>query len=229
MLRKARDFFHVRDVIEVDCPALSPAAPIDLHIDVMKVALNLNTAVGYLHTSPEYGMKRLLSAEIGDIYQISHVFRDGEIGPLHNPEFTMAEWYRIGFSFEQMIEETLEFARLFLGDLPTIVMTYREMLQHFLGIDYLLASTSELLDLANAHRLDLPKDANSWDRDTLLQLLVSFLIEPKLGLDHLFVLKYFPASRPPSPKPSSFQVENLSLAGSRSITKGSSLLTAITS
>lgn len=195
MLRKARDFFHARDVMEVDCPALSPAAPIDLHIDVMKVALNLKTAVGYLHTSPEYGMKRLLSAEISDIYQISHVFRDGEIGPLHNPEFTMAEWYRIGFSFEQMIEETLEFIRLFLGELPTISMTYREMLQHFLGIDYLLASSSELFDIAKVHELNPPKDADSWGRDALLQLLVSFLIEPKLAKDHLVILKYFPASQ----------------------------------
>ncbi len=123
MLRNARDFFHERNVMEVDCPALSPAAPIDLHIDVMKVALK-NEQIGYLHTSPEYGMKRLLSTDIGDIYQISHVFRDGEIGPLHNPEFTMAEWYRIGFTFEQMIEETLDFIRLFLGELPHKTLSY---------------------------------------------------------------------------------------------------------
>jgi lysyl-tRNA synthetase class 2 len=194
MLQKARAFFLHRDVMEVDCPALSPAAPIDLHIDVMKVALKDNQT-GYLHTSPEYGMKRLLSTGIGDIYQISHVFRDGEIGPLHNPEFTMAEWYRIGFNFEEMIQETLDFIRLFLGDLGIEVMTYRQMLLHFLEVDYTTACLEDLLRCAKDNHLDLPQDAATWDKDTLLQLLVSFLIEPKLGSDHLFVLKYFPASQ----------------------------------
>lgn len=194
MLRIARDFFHDKNVLEVDCPALSPAAPIDLHIDVMKVSLN-NTETAYLHTSPEYGMKRLLSSGIGDIYQISHVFRDGEIGPIHNPEFTMAEWYRVGITFDQMIEETLEFIRLFLGNLSQQQMTYRQTLQHFLGIDYLTAKPTELLDCAISHQIDLPADANKWDKDTLLQLLVSFLIEPKLGNNCLFVLSHFPSSQ----------------------------------
>jgi lysyl-tRNA synthetase class 2 len=194
MLREARNFFHERGVLEVDCPALSSSSPIDLHIDVMKVALNKGET-GYLHTSPEYGMKRLLATDIGDIYQISHVFRDGEIGPLHNPEFTMAEWYRIGFSFEQMIEETLGFIRLFLGELPKQAMTYRQTLQHFLGLDYLHAAPGELLAFAKAHNLDLPQDAASWDADTLLQLLISFLVEPKLGADALFVIQHFPASQ----------------------------------
>ena len=194
MLQIARAFFHDRGVMEVDCPALLPAAPIDLHIDVMKVALK-NDQIGYLHTSAEYGMKRLLSIGIGDIYQISHVFRDGEIGPLHNPEFTMTEWYRIGFSFKQIIEETLDFIRLFLGNLEIQMMTYRQLLQHFLQIDYVSASPADLLLCAKAHHLDLPQDASTWDKDTLLQLLVSFLIEPKLGEQHLFVLSYFPASQ----------------------------------
>lgn len=194
MLGKARHFFYERNVTEVDCPALSVSSPIDLHIDVMKVALNKGET-GYLHTSPEYGMKRLLATGIGDIYQISHVFRDGEIGPLHNPEFTMAEWYRIGFSFEEMIEETLDFIRLFLGNLLCQAISYRETLEKFLGIDYLRASAAELLEFAGKHNLDLPKDAEHWDKDTLLQLLVSFLIEPKLGQDHLFVIKHFPASQ----------------------------------
>ena len=194
MLRKARAFFETKGVLEVDCPALSASSPIDLHIDVMKVPLKTGET-GYLHTSPEYGMKRLLSTDIGDIYQISHVFRDGEIGPLHNPEFTMAEWYRIGFTFDQMIDETLEFIRLFLGDLPHQTLTYRKLLGQFLDIDYLHTSPLQLVDYAKANQFDLPKDAESWDRDTLLQLLISFLIEPKLGTDHLCVIKYFPASQ----------------------------------
>ena len=194
MFQKARAFFSERKVMEVDCPALSQRACIDLHIDVMNVTLK-NNQIGYLHTSPEYGMKRLLSAGIGDIYQISHVFRDGEIGPFHNPEFTMVEWYRLGMSFEEMISETLDFIRLFLGNLSHRTMHYRQLLKYFLKIDYLTASFSELLECAKANQIDLPREALMWDRDTLLQLLVSFLIEPHLGDQELFVLSYFPASQ----------------------------------
>jgi lysyl-tRNA synthetase class 2 len=194
MLQKARAFFAERNVMETDCPALSQSAPVDLHIDVMKVAAK-NEQTSYLHTSPEYGMKRLIAAGIGDIYQISHVFRDGEIGPLHNPEFTMAEWYRLGISFEEMIAETLDFIRLFLGNLPYRAMNYREVLKKHLGIDYLTDSLPHLLNYAQSHGLDLPNDASTWDRDTILALLVSFLIEPALGNAELFVLQYFPASQ----------------------------------
>ncbi len=194
MLQKARAFFAERNVMEVDCPALSQSAPVDLHIDVMKVSLK-NDQTGYLHTSPEYGMKRLLAAGAPDIYQISHVFRDGEIGPLHNPEFTMVEWYRIGMSFPEMIEETIAFIQLFLGDLPQRTLSYRQTLKDFLAIDYLTASFSELLDCAKRGGLDLPADAKEWDRDTLLQLLVSFLTEPQLGINELFVLSHFPATQ----------------------------------
>lgn len=194
MLQKARAFFAERNVMEVDCPMLSQSAPIDLHIDVMKVALK-DHQIGYLHTSPEYAMKRLIAAGVGDIYQIGHSFRDGEIGPLHNPEFTMAEWYRLGINFEEMIAETMDFIRLFLGDLPYQGMSYRQALKAFLKIDYLSAAIPELLECAIANGLDLPEDAHHWDRDTLLQLLVSFLIEPRLGQGELFILSYFPASQ----------------------------------
>jgi lysyl-tRNA synthetase class 2 len=194
MFQKARIFFSERNVLEVDCPALSRSASIDLHIDVMKVTIK-NDQISYLHTSPEYGMKRLIAAGMRDIYQISHVFRDGEIGPLHNPEFTMAEWYRLGIRLDEMVAETLDFIRLFLGDLPHRSMNYRQVLKQHLEIDYLTASFSQLLDRAKSYGLDLPKDASTWDRDTLLQLLVSFCIEPQLGNDELFVLNYFPASQ----------------------------------
>lgn len=194
MFEKARAFFQTRGVIEVDCPALWKAAPIDLHIDVMQVCLN-GTEKGYLHTSPEYGMKRLLSLKIGDIYQISHVFRDKEVGPLHNPEFTMAEWYRIGFTYEEMIEETLAFIHLFLSNLSTKKLSYREVFKQFLEIDSFTATSVELLRVGKDHALDLPKDAEEWDKDTLLQLLMGTLIEPKLGIDCLFVLTDFPATQ----------------------------------
>lgn len=194
LLGKARAFFAERGVLEVDCPAISHASPIDLHIDVMTVSVN-QSETGYLHTSPEYGMKRLLALGMGDIYQISHVYRAGEFGPLHNPEFTMAEWYRLGITFSELIEETLEFICLFLGDLPTSYLRYRDALIHYAGIDYIDASCSELLACAEKHALGLPNDAKTWDKDTLLQLLVSFLVEPHLGKDRLDVLYDFPSTQ----------------------------------
>ncbi len=194
MLRKTRDFFAERNVIEVDCPALGLSAPVDLHIEVMKVQLK-DQQIGYLHTSPEYGMKRLLAMGIGDIYQISHVFRDGEIGPLHNPEFTMAEWYRIGFSFDQMIEETLDFICLFLKELPSVRLFYADAFFHYLGINYTTQTAEDLLALAKAKDISLSQDAASWDKDTLLQALMSIVIEPHLGQDHLLVLQHFPTTQ----------------------------------
>jgi lysyl-tRNA synthetase class 2 len=189
MFQTVRAFFSERSVLEVDCPALSPASSIDLHIDVMTLE------EGYLHTSPEYGMKQLLSLGSGDIFQMSHVFRRGEQGVLHNPEFTMVEWYREGFSFAEMVDETVEFIRLFLGKIPVRTYSYRAVFQTFLGIDPAQATVSDLLACAHKQDIHLPADAPSWDLDTLLQLLMSFAIEPHLGREELCVISYFPASQ----------------------------------
>ena len=86
MLRAVRTFFHERGILEVDCPLLSHHAPIDAYIDLFSVNLEEGKQ-GYLHSSPEYGMKRLLAQGIGPIYQLSHVYRKGEAGNKHNPEF----------------------------------------------------------------------------------------------------------------------------------------------
>lgn len=194
LLRKARAFFTERNILEVDCPALSHAAPIDLHIDVMTVTLSPEEK-GYLHTSAEYGMKRLLALGMGNIFQISHVFRSGEVGPLHNPEFTMVEWYRLAYPFPELMEETVDFICLFLGDTPTSYLRYRDAFLHYLHIDYTVASCSDLLTTACNHGMELSKDAERWEKDTLLQLLFSFLIEPQLGKEQLHVIYDFPASQ----------------------------------
>jgi lysyl-tRNA synthetase class 2 len=194
MFAKVRDFFSARAVLEVDCPALSLSACVDTHIDVMQVKVS-DSLTGYLHTSPEYGMKQLLSLGIGDIFQMSHVFRKGEISPLHQPEFTMVEWYRLGFSFEQMIEETLDFIRLFVGDLPAQILTYRQAFLNYVGIDYVHATQDELLQCAKKHKLDLSSETQHADRDTLLQCLMSFIIEPNLPKDMLVVIRDYPATQ----------------------------------
>lgn len=194
MLRQSRAFFAERGVLEVDCPALSRAAPLDLHIDVMHVS-GKEGVIGYLHTSAEYGMKRLLAQGIGDIYQISHVFREGEIGPLHNPEFTMTEWYRCAFSFEHIIAETLNYIRLFLGDLPEAHSSYREALRRYLGVDYAPMTAADCFALAKEKGVGVSEEATTWDKDTWLQLFVTLFVEPHLGQGELTVITHFPATQ----------------------------------
>lgn len=192
MLARVRAFFAERRVLEVDTSILSKTAPIDKHIDVMRVEIAPGE-VGYLHTSPEYAMKRLLAEGMGDIYQLSHVFRSGDAGRLHNPEFTMIEWYRMQLSYDALIEETLDLARLFLGPLPANRFTYREALMTYAGVDALTAPHHELY--ACARQLDVSSAAQDWERDTLLNLLFSHLVEPHLGKNCLTVISGYPPSQ----------------------------------
>lgn len=187
MLAKARQFFSERGVLEVDTDILSPSAPIDAYIDVMKVEMG-GGKIGYLHTSPEYALKKLLAKGSGDIYQLGHVFRAGEEGPKHSPEFTMVEWYRVGMDYEPFIQETLDFIRLFLPDLPSEILTYRQAFLKYASIDY---ATDDL----TPHLLPFSTTAKDWDRDTQLSLLFSHLVEPSLGQDILTVITDYPATQ----------------------------------
>ena len=192
-LQKARSFFIERGVLEVDTPVLSKTAPIDEYIDIMTVFLG-EEGVGYLHSSPEYAMKRLLCEGIGDIFQLSHVFRLGEHGFLHNPEFTMVEWYRIGIDFSSFIQETLEFIELFLGKKNHRHLSYKQAFIEYLGIDPMQASAEDLLQIAKDRGLD-PSAAIGLEKDTLLHLLMGFLIEPHLGKEEYTILMDYPASQ----------------------------------
>lgn len=194
MLSEARFFFAERKVMEVDTPILSSSAAVDAHIDLLCTQPHTFKSY-YLHSSPEYGMKRLLADGIGDIYQLSHVFREGEFGKRHNPEFTMAEWYRLGFTFQQMIEETVDFIRLFVGDLPFETLSYREIFQKYAHIDYLSISEHELVDYLQHHGIQVHPAAIEEGKESLLNIILGSLIEPKLGQDNLFVLAYYPASQ----------------------------------
>lgn len=193
MLAKARQFFHHRQVMEVDCPCITQAASIDAHIDLMPVK-GIHD-LRYLHSSPEYCMKRLLTEGIGDIYQLGHVFRQEEQSSKHNPEFTMAEWYRLGISFEAMIAETIDFIRLFLGELPFQVISYREIFLKYTGIDYLSASSQDLLNYLAKRELIPYQGIENEGKDALLNLILGSFIEPQLGQDELFVLAYYPSTQ----------------------------------
>lgn len=194
MLRQSRLFFDQRNVLEVDCPIITAGASVDAHIDLIPVTYHRNE-IRYMHSSPEYGMKRLLSEGIGDIYQLSHVFRDGECGVKHNPEFMMAEWYRLEFTLEQMIEDTVNYIRLFLGDLPYKVFSYRETFQNYAGLDYVHMSEEELLDYIKVQQIPFYENVQEEGKDALLNLILGTEIEPKLGQGELYVLAYYPSTQ----------------------------------
>ena len=194
MLKKARSFFFQKNILEVDTPALSKKSSIDLHIDVLKT-LALKNEPAYLHTSPEYGLKRLLSQSCGDIYQMSHVFRFGELGPLHNPEFMLVEWYREKISYPDFLKEVLAFIALFLGKLPFSRSSYRQAFLKHTKLDSFTVSSSELYNFAAKNNLGLSEEAKTWKKDTLLNLIMTHCIEKNLGLKELFIIDEYPASQ----------------------------------
>ena len=177
--QKVRAFFLKRGVMEVDTPILSPYAPIDAHIDIFSVDGR------FLHSCPEYAMKKLLADGVGDIYQLGHVFRKGEEGPLHTPEFTMIEWYRCGATFESFLQENVELCHLFLGEVPHEILSYREAFEKHLGLPH-DAPPAELRAAAQKQGVEVSDDPD------LLNLLWGCCIEPKLGQGCLSVVTHYP-------------------------------------
>lgn len=193
MLAAARQFFYSRDMLEVDCPLITQAASIDAHIDL--IPTSHSSGRRYLHSSPEYGMKRLLVDGIGDIFQLAHVFRQEEVGAKHNPEFMMAEWYRLNFSFEEMIAETIDFVRLFIGELPSKVLSYRDAFLEHVKVDPFSSSIEELLQVLRDAKVPLYTGVEDESKDNVLNLILGTLIEPHLGQGEILALAYYPASQ----------------------------------
>jgi lysyl-tRNA synthetase class 2 len=159
-LRQTRDFFHQRGVLEVETPALVNAPVSDVHLGSARVELAGRDTPLFLHASPEYAMKRLLAAGSGDIYQVCHVFRGAERGRQHNPEFTMLEWYRLGFCLEDLMDEVAALTRELLGGAaPSRVerLSYREAVARHAGFDPLEAPVGELQRAAQALGLAAPE------------------------------------------------------------------------
>lgn len=189
-----RQFFSQRQVMEVDTQLLSHSAGCDPFIDCFDVLYRAFPGAEpeflYLQTSPEYAMKRLLSAGSGPIYQLGKVFRNGELGQRHNPEFTMLEWYRPGWGMAELMQEVRAVVQLFLPQQTFVECEYRSLFRQHLGWDPCTTSLAEIKVFARQH-LDLSFDDE--DRDTWLNVLMSHLIEPQLQ-GGVFVT-HFPASQ----------------------------------
>jgi len=189
-LRQIRQYLDGAGLFEVDVPALVSVPPNDDHIDLFEVAVG--KGLRYLHSSPEYGMKRLLAEGAPDIYQISHVYRAAEIGPLHNPEFLMLEWYRKGWQLETLITETAAVMRLLLGPLELKVSRYWNLLEQAVGFDIYGWHKSDLLRLMTDHGIALSSELYSATHTDLIQLLFTHLVEPHLGATAIEVVRDYP-------------------------------------
>ncbi|WP_261816141.1 elongation factor P--(R)-beta-lysine ligase [Vibrio gallicus] len=198
ILSHIRRFFLQRNVLEVDTPALSHAAVTDIHLHTFQTQF---VGPGYadgrplnLMTSPEFHMKRLLAAGSGSIYQICKSFRNEESGRYHNPEFTMLEWYRIGFDHHDLMDEMDELLQQILGCQAAQRMTYQQAFLTVLGVCPLEASMQQLKAVADSLGLsDIAQPEQ--DRDTLLQLLFSMGVETKIGQQVPAFVYNFPASQ----------------------------------
>ncbi len=193
-----RAFFAARDVIEVETPLLSHGTITDPHIQAIPAFFKQDLSseqitTVYLQTSPEYAMKRLLSEGIGSIYQICKAFRQGEKGKYHNPEFTMIEWYRVGFDHHDLMQEMDELLQAVIKTKPALKLSYAEMFEKYLGINPHKASEKELIQCAQKNKIDLASHLS--DRDAWLSLLMSHCIEPKLGPEEPVFIYDFPASQ----------------------------------
>jgi lysyl-tRNA synthetase class 2 len=196
LLARARSFFSERNVLEVETPILSAAGVTDPQIESLTTRVRGRPGSLYLGTSPEFAMKRLVAAGSGDIYQICKVFRDGEIGRWHNPEFTMLEWYRVGFDDAALMAEVEALVRALLGPTRRLAaaerLTYAAALERHAGVDAHTASEAELAAAAVAHGIVC--DA-ALDRDARLDLLMGLVVGPHLGRACPTFLCDYPASQ----------------------------------
>ncbi len=199
ILAAIRSFFWERKVLEVETPVLSQYGTVDFHIDSFAVDSGFDKTKRYLHTSPEFAMKRLLAAGSGSIYQICHCFRDGEKSLLHNHEFTMLEWYRIGFSYIELIREVDDLVRTILGPAAEVIetecITYQMMFSTYLGINPFTSTIEQLQKCATENGINIDVDSMGDNRDDWLNLLLSHLIEPQLGKGKLTFIMDYPSSQ----------------------------------
>ena len=190
LLQDIRAYFSERNVLEVETPLISMAGNTDPEIQSIRTDTG-----GYLRTSPEFPLKRLLASGSGDIFELGRVFRAAESGRFHNPEFTMLEWYRTGFSYHQLMEEVADLVR-FCGrgkfdQWPQQSLSYRQLFLDHLGLDPFIADNRELSAAAKKQNItDIKLERRQW-----LDLLISLVIQPALPEESLTFIYDFPADQ----------------------------------
>jgi lysyl-tRNA synthetase class 2 len=200
LLARLRRFFDEQGFLEVETPLLSADTVIDRHLDPLSVVLfddPNNPGIGpefWLQTSPEFGMKRLLAAGATAIYQVTRAFRGGEVGPLHNPEFTMVEWYRVGDGYQAGMNLLARLAQHLLERGEPELLSYQDAFRRYAGFDPWRPSNEELAQLIRAQDPSAPVYPVN-DRDSWLNFALATFVEPRLGTDRPVILFDYPASQ----------------------------------
>jgi len=194
-----RGFFAERGVLEVDTPALSTAGVSDPALASITARVAALGGEHYLHTSPELAMKRLIAAGSGDIYQLCRVFRDGELGRWHEPEFLLLEWYRLGWDEHALMDEVAALLKRLLrtraASMAAERLTYAEAFARHVGVDPHrrdATTRDELLAALRRHGVDAPAGL---DYDALLDLALTAIVTPAFAEDALTFLHDYPASQ----------------------------------
>lgn len=183
--RTIRAFFEARGVTEVEVPLMASTAALDPHIDSFSTQSDSDRY--YLQSSPEYLMKRLLAAGAGDIYQLGKAFRREQAGRLHNPEFTLLEWYRCGFDDRKLMQEVAELIGACLPGVEQNYLSYGDLFERYTDLNPHTASIRELM---RCGQREVGVDWQDDDRNLWLDLLMTHVVEPAMPQGLLFVFDY---------------------------------------
>ncbi|HVW36979.1 MAG TPA: EF-P lysine aminoacylase EpmA [Pirellulales bacterium] len=197
LLARLRRFFDERGFLEVETPILSADVVVDRHLDPFAVDVGEGAArrTMWLQTSPEFAMKRLLAAGGSAIYQVTHVFRRGEQGRMHNPEFTMAEWYRAGDDLRAGMQLLGELCQEMLELGPAETISYQAAFERHAGVNPHEVSVQSLAEVLKQRGRTPPESLGFEDRDSWLDLVLVELVEPELGQSRPQILYDYPASQ----------------------------------
>lgn len=199
LLADIRLFFAQRDVLEVETPLLCRATGTDPHLDFFATQFHSppNNLTLFLQTSPEFAMKRLLAAGSGSIYQICKAFRNGEAGRFHNPEFTILEWYRVGFDLQQLMTETAELLLSLLSEtMPSLSVRqigYQQLFREMTGLEALNFQRAAYRDFAYAHQLAEADGVCGDDHALWLDFLFSHCVQTAMPEQVIFLVHGYPA------------------------------------
>lgn len=197
VVRCVRNFFESRGFLEVETPILSRDTVVDRYLEPFAVPVDDSTRCFYLQTSPEFAMKRLLSAGADAIFQIGRVFRRGDCGQMHNPEFTMLEWYRAGDDYESGIAFLSELTEAVLHRGKARIVTLRQLFAEQTGINPHTIDGTQLRDYARNTGIAFPESfgTNEHDREAWVDLIFSERIQPTLGQNEPVIVVDYLASQ----------------------------------